>query len=246
MYPILSSYHEVSCLISCWAFCAVVALLFAWLFGPGKSIPMKVTVVRKFFHLVIVFIFFPGAYWFPKLLFAASIFALAAFFVLEAIRLYNLGALGAVLNSSMPGFLDEKDNGHLILSHTYLLLVGCSLPVWILPATEDANTHEMLILYCGLISLGVGDSAASVGGSNFGRTKWSGSNKSLEGTACFIASEIVFILILQFFGIFGGSSSPFPWPSYLLASLVTSLVEAHTTQADNLVLPLVMYIVLLI
>lgn len=177
----------------------MVALLFAWLFGPGKRIPLKVTMVRKFFHFVAVFIFLPGVCSSPTLLFAASVFALAAFFVLEAIRLYNLGSFGAILNSSMSGFLDEKDNGHLILSHTYLL-VGCSLPIWILPVTKAANPQQVLILCSGLISLGVGDSAASIGGSFFGRTKWSGSDKSLEGTACFIAAEIIFIFVLQTLG----------------------------------------------
>lgn len=177
----------------------MIALLFAWFFGPGRKIHIKVTMVRKFFHFVAISIFLPGVCWSPILLFAASVFALAGFFVLEAIRLYNLGAFGAILNSSMSGFLDEKDKGHLILSHTYLL-VGCSLPIWILPVTNAENPQEILILCSGLISLGVGDSAASIGGSIFGRTKWNGSDKSLEGTACFIAAEIIFIFFLQALG----------------------------------------------
>lgn len=144
-------------------------------------------------------IFLPGVLLDPELLFIASTIALAAFLFLEAVRLYDIGGVGGLLNSSMAGFLDEKDQGSLILTHTYLL-VGCSLPVWILPVTAAKSAQEILVLSSGIISLGVGDAAASVGGSFFGRTKWSGSEKSLEGTACSITAELLFIALLQKIG----------------------------------------------
>ena len=38
----------------------------------------------------------------------------------------------------------------------------------------------------------------------------------------------------------------FPWPTFLFAAITTSLVEALTSQVDNLVLPLVTYILLIV
>lgn len=43
-----------------------------------------------------------------------------------------------------------------------------------------------------------------------------------------------------------GVSSHLPWFSFIVSTVVTSLVEACTSQVDNLVLPLVMYIVFII
>nr|CAG4634998.1 EOG090X0BFL [Alona affinis] len=204
---------------------------------------MKLTILRKYFHGVVVAIYLPGILMDAELLFTASVIALAAFMLLEAVRIYNLEGLGAVLQNSMAGFLDEKDQGSLILTHIYLL-VGCSLPVWIFPETAVTSASEILLLCSGVISLGIGDAAASIGGSLYGKTKWPGSEKSIEGTAFSIAAELVFVGVLQIFGVFG--SWTVPWLRYLITAVATSLVEAHTTQVDNLVLPLVMYIFMVI
>lgn len=160
---------------------------------------MKLTILRKYFHGVVVAVYLPGILMDVELLFTASVIALAAFLLLEAVRLYNLEGLGPILNSSMAGFLDEKDQGSLILTHTYLL-VGCSLPVWIFPGTTVTNAVEVLLLSSGVIALGIGDAAASIGGSLYGRTKWSGSEKSVEGTAFSVAAELLFVFILQILG----------------------------------------------
>ena len=160
---------------------------------------MRLTILRKYFHGVVVAIYLPGILLDPELLFTASVLALTAFLLLEAVRLYNLQGLGAILNSSMAGFLDEKDQGCLILTHTYLL-VGCSLPVWIFPSTAATNAAEILLLSSGIISLGIGDAAASIGGSIYGRTKWPGSQKSVEGTAFSVAAQLIFVGALQVSG----------------------------------------------
>lgn len=67
-------------------------------------------------------------------------------------------------------FIDEKDSSSkLILSHIYLL-VGLSLPLWI----SDINTFNLCQL-SGLITVGIGDSFASLIGSRFGKHKLPGS-----------------------------------------------------------------------
>ncbi|XP_057375490.1 dolichol kinase-like [Daphnia carinata] len=229
-------------LIIYWFACTLLALIIAWRFGSGSSV--KLTVLRKYFHGVIIAVFLPGIFYDVQLLFVASVIILAAFLLLEASRLHNLDYVAELLNKNMIGFLDEKDQGTLILTHIYLL-IGCSLPIWIFPLTSATDATDYLLLCSGIISLGIGDTAASIGGTLWGKTKLPGSSKSIEGTICSIMAEVLFILALFYFGMFGVSSH-LPWFSFIVSSIVTSLVEACTSQVDNLVLPLVMYIVFII
>lgn len=229
-------------LILYWFACTLLALIIAWRFGSGSSV--KLTVLRKYFHGVIIAVFLPGIFFDVELLFVASVLILAAFLLLEASRLYNLDYVADILNKNMIGFLDEKDQGTLILTHIYLL-IGCSLPMWIFPLKSATDSTDNLLLCSGIISLGIGDTAASIGGTLWGKTKLPGSSKSIEGTICSIIAEVLFILALFNFGMFGVSSH-LPWFSFIVSTVVTSLVEACTSQVDNLVLPLVMYIVFII
>ncbi|KAI9554032.1 putative SMC6 [Daphnia sinensis] len=229
-------------LIIYWFACTLLALIIAWRFGSGSSV--KLTVLRKYFHGVIIAVYLPGIFFDVELLFVASVIILAAFLLLETSRLYNLDYVAEVLNKNMTGFLDEKDQGSLILTHIYLL-IGCSLPIWIFPLKSANNATDNLLLCSGIISLGVGDTAASIGGTLWGKTKLRGSSKSFEGTMCSIMAEILFVLALFYFGVFGVSPS-LPWFSFIVSSIITSLVEACTSQVDNLILPLVMYIVFIV
>lgn len=160
---------------------------------------MKLTVLRKYFHGVIIAVFLPGIFFDVELLFVASVLILAAFLLLEASRLYNLDYVADILNKNMIGFLDEKDQGTLILTHIYLL-IGCSLPIWIFPLKSATDSTDNLLLCSGIISLGIGDTAASIGGTLWGKTKLPGSSKSIEGTICSIIAEVLFILALFNFG----------------------------------------------
>lgn len=251
-------------LIAYWFACTLLALIIAWRFGNGSSV--KLTVLRKYFHGVVIAVFLPGIFFDVELLFVASVMILAAFLLLEASRLYNLEYVADILNKKMSGFLDEKDQGTLILTHIYLL-IGCSLPIWIFPLKSAVDATDNLLLCSGIISLGIGDTAASIGGTLWGRTKLPGGSKSVEGTICSIAAEIFFMLALFYSGLYlnddffilflteclpfsltgmFGLSSHLPWFSVIVSAVLTSLVEARTSQVDNLVLPLVMYIVLMV
>nr|CAG4638664.1 EOG090X0BFL [Cyclestheria hislopi] len=201
---------------------------------------IKLTIVRKYFHGIIVAVYLPGIFFDPDLLFLASAITLAIFLLMEAIRVCDIPPFGDVLRDRLRAFVDEKDQGCLILTHIYLL-VGCSLPLWISPTIRNTQPSGILRLCSGIISLGIGDTAASIGGTRWGKRRMPRSKKTVEGLFCSFMAEIAFIAILQPMGFFG--RGPFPWIKFTIAALITSTIEATTSQVDNFILPLVMYIV---
>lgn len=98
---------------------------------------------------------------------------------------------------------------------------------------------SVLPLLAGVLSVGVGDTAASVGGSYFGRHKFPGTKKTLEGTACNVGCQLLFLAGVVYFGSMNLMLTA--WPKLLLSIAISTLVEAFTDQADNLVLPLLLY-----
>lgn len=130
------------------------------------------TRVRKIFHLLIVLVYVPGLVFECALLYIASGIALAIFVVLELIRLLQMPPFGATLALAFESFKDVKDAGQLALT-PFCLLIGCSLPLWLTscpcPAFKNPN---MLLMLSGILAVGVGDTAASVIGSKYGRNKW--------------------------------------------------------------------------
>lgn len=135
------------------------------------------TRVRKIFHILIVFAFMPGLLYQCTFLFVASGIALALLIVLEVARVIKLWPVTKILEEAVKAFIDEKDAGLVALTPIYLL-VGCSLPLWIHPCPcdlTDVAGFELLPLISGVLSVGIGDTAASVIGSKFGRIKYPGS-----------------------------------------------------------------------
>lgn len=137
-------------------------------------------------------------------------------------------------------YADEKDAGPVALTPIYLL-IGCSLPLWLHPL-QRYSSGQYLLLLSGVLAIGIGDTFASFIGKKFGRHHWNGSKKTIEGTVGCILGQFAFIGILVYLDFI---------PSYLLfqsttiiSVIATSLVEALTDQVDNIVLPLVMYILL--
>jgi len=78
--------------------------------------------------------------------------AIALFIVVECIRSLSVPPFGCEVAKFMQAYLDHRESGRIILSHTYLLL-GCALPLWLNPY---ASTN-LLVSNAGVLALGIGD-----------------------------------------------------------------------------------------
>uniref|UniRef100_A0A182VZW7 dolichol kinase n=1 Tax=Anopheles minimus TaxID=112268 RepID=A0A182VZW7_9DIPT len=214
-----------------------------WQFNYGRR---TTTATRKVFHFLVVLVYGPGLWYQCRLLYLASGLMLAVMFVLEVMaRLIQLAPVANVLNVAVNLFIDEKDAGTVALTPLYLL-VGCSLPLWLHPVPCDVTNSsglEMLTLSAGVLSIGIGDTAASVVGYHFGRHKWHAStNKSVEGTVASVLLQALAVAVLYHIGVVHLTVSRAAYAG--VAIIVNALVESRTDQIDNLVLPLVTYLVL--
>ncbi|XP_071844566.1 dolichol kinase-like isoform X2 [Apostichopus japonicus] len=198
------------------------------------------TVVRKYFHLIATGTFVSGLYYDPELICLASAGVFFIFIVLEVIRVLRVQPIGGSINDAFQVFVDDRDGGLLILTHVYLL-VGLSLPIWILSGGHYLQSGKFLPLYSGVLSVGVGDTAASILGSQLGRYKWPETKKTMEGTLAAVVSQTVCCHLLQ---SYLGVVSQCHWLMIFASILLTSFLEAFTDQIDNLILPLFMFAIL--
>lgn len=204
------------------------------------------TSTRKIFHILIVLVYVPGLIFQCLLLYVASVIILAIFIVLELARVVKLYPVTEILESSIQAFIDEKDAGKIAVTPIYLL-VGCSAPLWIhnLPCDlTGSSAFELLPLLSGITSIGIGDTFASIVGSQIGSHKWGNSSKSVEGTIASIIAQTGFLYGLGYLGFISLNLKLMSVCG--VAVIANSLIEALTDQVDNLVLPLVTYIILTI
>ncbi|XP_034246891.1 dolichol kinase isoform X2 [Thrips palmi] len=194
---------------------------------------------RKLFHLLAVVVFGLGILNVPDLIYLASGVCFAIFLVLEAARILQIPPLSDILKNGFILYGDEKD---ILIALTPLyLLAGMAAPLWLSPLGNIPIEAAHLMPYLsGLLSIGVGDTAASYIGSNFGSTKWPGTNRTVEGTiACFTSQLAVTLLLIFFDYLPGDILSLF---RNVVAIGATSMIESRTDQVDNMVLPLVHFI----
>lgn len=110
-------------------------------------------------------------------------------------RLLNIPPLGEILQQGFIVFADEKD---FLLSLTPLyLLCGLSFPLWM-----PTSNLTPLTLFSGVLTVGIGDTAASFFGNRWGSHKWVGTEKTIEGTIGCIICQTSVILVLPCCGIF--------------------------------------------
>ncbi|XP_021962540.1 dolichol kinase [Folsomia candida] len=243
-YLILDTRHLAS--IALWVTFLAVTMGFV-LSTMGQE---TTTVHRKFFHILMCFVYFPAVLNDLNFIFLCSTVVMYAFVIAEAIRVLKFEFLGyrvgAFINSGVSNFRDARDSGPLLLTPIYLL-AGCSAPIWLTgiylgnsSSNNDNRTpEELAAAITGILSVGVGDTVASVVGSIYGKLHWPGSRKTVEGTLSSIAAQIVTVGYLCWSGYL-----PYTTVSLValcISSIVNAVVEALTSQIDNLIVPLVAF-----
>ncbi|KAI0249154.1 hypothetical protein BJV78DRAFT_1284185 [Lactifluus subvellereus] len=198
-----------------------------WLDAADRRVPtLSLNARRKFFHALAVVMFVPGLAADPAFTHLAFSAAFALFVFAEYVRYFALYPLGAAVHVFMSEFLDSKDSGTAILSHFYLL-TGCAGALWF-------EAPSRLLMYTGILTIGVGDAVASVVGKRVGRYKWSPTTpKTLEGSAGFTLSVVAFAWALRVCGMV----EEFSVVRYGIIIGVGSVLEAVSGQNDNIILP---------
>ncbi|KAF5196245.1 Dolichol kinase evan [Thalictrum thalictroides] len=206
-------------------------------YNISKHSKIERILLRKYYHLVAVLMFSPALILQPKFLDLAFGAALAAFLVLEIIRVWKIWPLGKHIHYFMNAFTDHRDSDLLIVSH-FSLLMGCALPKWMSSGFND----RPLAPFAGILSLGIGDTMASMVGHKYGVLRWSKTGKkTIEGTAAGITSVLVACSVLLPLLASTGYVISQHWLSLLFAITVSGLLEAYTAQLDNAFIPLVFY-----
>ncbi|XP_039305002.1 dolichol kinase isoform X2 [Solenopsis invicta] len=192
--------------------------------------------VRKNFHILATFVYIPGMIYDLPLLYLASGVMFIIFIALEVMRLLRVPPLGEKLQQGFVVFVDEKD---CMLSLTAIyLLCGLSLPLWM-----PTNNLSLVVLLSGVLTVGIGDTAASFVGNKWGAHKWLDTEKTIEGTVACIFCQVCVIFTLSYCGFINDYQLLL---RSILAAVSISLIEARTNQVDNLALPLLMYVCLMI
>lgn len=204
--------------------------------AADKRVPvLTLNARRKFFHGLAVMMFLPGIAIDPAFTHLAFSVAFAFFTFLEYVRYFALIPFGAAVHVFLNDFLDHKDSGTAILSHFYLL-TGCAGPLWL-------EGPSRLLLFSGVLSIGIGDAIASIVGKRVGRYRWvRNCPKTLEGSFSFVLSVVGAAWTMWAIGMV----EKFNMRRYIAVASASALLEALSMQNDNLTLPLYMWSMLVL
>uniref|UniRef100_A0ACD5Z6X0 Uncharacterized protein n=1 Tax=Avena sativa TaxID=4498 RepID=A0ACD5Z6X0_AVESA len=227
--------HERLSLCAYWI--CVIYVSIRRFYSISKQSKTERILLRKYYHLVAVLIFSPAVIFQPAFLDLAFGAAFAVFLILEMIRVWEVYPLGRTVHQFMNAFTDHRDSEILIISH-FSLLLGCALPKWMSSGFND----RPLAPFAGILSLGIGDTMASMIGYKYGVLRWSKTGKkTIEGTAAGITSVLAACSILVSLLASSGYILSQHWLSLSVAVTLSLLLEAYTTQLDNAFIPLVFY-----
>ncbi|XP_069689568.1 dolichol kinase isoform X2 [Periplaneta americana] len=202
---LMLSNTTVGLLVIYWVICsglAVLAVNFQIQGGEQAS-----TMIRKYFHILAVLVFIPGIIRECCFLYLATGVVLGLIIGLELLRVLNMPPVGEALQAGFKVFADEKDVGSIAFTPIYLM-AGCSLPLWLYTSVSSEENYagqHLLPLMSGLLTIGIGDTAASIFGTLIGKTKWKGTKKTVEGTLASIICQMTLILMLVYFVAFDWS-----------------------------------------
>lgn len=224
-----------SLLILYWSFILSITIVSPLIFSKYFS---NQNFLRKFYHFSAVSLFIPAAFLSLKILQISMAFAGSIFLLLETIRneansKHVKAKFFEKLNEFMGKCRNDLDSGEMIFSHLYLLL-GCGIPFWF-------NTNNLkLSSFAGVISLGIGDSLASIAGKAYGRINWhTRTRKTIEGSICGCMGMLIsWIVLVQTFTI------PSTIINLFAISLGSSLWEALIDLNDNITLPIFTFILI--
>ena len=224
------------CICVVWLLLIGVAVAFL---GEENRPKVPRIIIRKFYHIITLVMFIPVIYARQEFIYVAFGAAFAGMVFAEGLRFGLIPPVGHVMDRFLRSFTDNRDRGIVILSHIYLLL-GCACTVWINRIHQIDNMVPSLSAiapFAGVLILGGADSAASYVGINYGRHKWPGTSKTIEGSvgALLCLLGMVYALLwlygLQYFTFWVGLR-------VTMACALSCLLEAFTDQNDNLVLPI--------
>lgn len=194
--------------------------------------------IRKFYHLVAVALFLPALVLDAAFLRVGLCLAVQLFVFVESLRLFARGTrLADGLTVGMEVFRSGLDEGEAIYSHLWLLL-GCAVPIGI-----SGNEMAQLKAASGVLSLGVLDAFAALGGKLVGGPRWPASEKTIAGSIAGMAS--LWLAQLGFLVLGHGIAlAELPVGRLALHSGICAGWEALSHQNDNLTLPLVSHMAL--
>ncbi|KAH6566886.1 hypothetical protein BASA61_009267 [Batrachochytrium salamandrivorans] len=236
-----------------------IKLASTWI-SNASSLPAHINFRRKYFHAIALLLFVPGYILEPELMHLSFSVAMGMLIYIEYVRIYHVGpVLPETMDRFVHQFMDARDqsvtlaiddsrkggiNRVVVISHLSLL-IGCAVPVWLVSIISSIDSIPYVLGLAGVLSLGVGDSLASIVGKSYGRTRWYMRGKTVEGTIGFVTGLWSAMYIVHLYVDSSGySHDSISSRSMVVAAVFTGLLEAFSEQNDNLVVPLYLFSVL--
>ena len=192
----------------------------------------KISIIRKFFHAVVICMFGPLIWIRTALDFitVSGVLVLAFMICLECFRVtYPKSRISVLLTRSFQPVLDKKDSSSSIITSHMELLIASIAPVWLRSISEFPLFQDQVVLMSGLVTVGVGDSLAAIVGITLSRVHpIAKTGKSFEGSLAFLTSVCLCFILIE-----GGSMSF----ATLTASIAATLTECFARNHDNITIP---------
>lgn len=231
---ILKQTHRIYLLVF-WLIVSLISLVIVNLhlkYSQTNDVKHEQTIIRKYFHFLAILVYTSGVLIDSSLLTMCSVAFIVLLLLLECMKIRNVAPIGDLIRHAWTIYENEKDTGSLMVSHIFLI-VGLSYPVWL------ADDKRPLAQLSGIISVGIGDSAASIVGSKVGKRKWPRTKRTLEGTLAGLIAQFAFVISLWYLDIIPYSQYNLIFVS--LGLLFTTQLEAFSHDIDNLILPISLF-----